>query len=193
MTSSRAVFLKMSGAQIEQIAGGIIKAIQPKVFTGSENFDIEHFVDVRLEDLTGIQPDYSRLPPEIYGYTDPEQQKMVIQADLAEDDDSERFLRSTLAHETGHCILHVPILRQAQKYHIFKQEKGAHLYRKESGLPLYQNPEWQAWRFAGALLMPKDLVVQMLKEGLSERGLANKFNVNPAFVRYRLKSLKLSI
>lgn len=187
-------FKPMSGTQIESIATSVILSYQPEVLKGSIPFDVHRFVDIRLEDITGIEPVYSdELPPEIFGITDSAEKKMIIQAEIAEDPLNEKFFRSTLAHETGHCFLHVTQLQGIDKVQIFKQGKGEgiHLYRKNDAIPLYCNPEWQAWRFAGALLVPETPLKKMIADGICLTEIAEVFNVNMAFLRSRLKALKL--
>lgn len=154
MTTASFSFKPMSGKQIEQLAACILAKYQPESLRIGTPFDIHRFVDTKLEDLTGVTPIYSiELPPEIYGLTDSAENRLEIQESLADDPFQEKFFRSTLAHETGHCFLHVPQLRTLKRVQIFKQgkEDGVQLYRKDN-IPLYCNPEWQAWRFAGALL-----------------------------------------
>jgi Zn-dependent peptidase ImmA (M78 family) len=191
-------FPAMSGKQIDNIAYSLIKKMQPAVLLCESPFDVERFVDVHLEGMTGIAPDYrSDLPSEIYGFTDTAENKLVINAGLLDDEwgDNERFYRSTVAHEVGHCLLHVPLLRQCKKDRIFtegkKKDKVA-LYRK-TPIPLYKNPEWQAWRFAGALLMPEQAVSSLIRKGADLQEMARHFKVNGVFLETRMKALKIQI
>lgn len=187
-------FQAMSGKQIDMIATNIIAKYQPEVLRGGKAFDVHRFVDNQLEDETGVDPIYSNeLPSEVYGLTDSANMEVIFPVDLATDDSSVRFFRSTLAHETGHCKLHVPQLQQINRVQIFKQKKGddsIKLYRRDN-IPLYCNPEWQAWRFAGALLMPEDPLRVMVREGASLHEIADTFEVNISFVNTRLKALKI--
>jgi Zn-dependent peptidase ImmA (M78 family) len=192
-------FPPMSGSQIDNLAYEIVKKHQPDVLQGKCAFDIERFVDNNLEDLTGIVPDYrDDIPDEIYGFTDSAGSRMVINANLIDDPYrgvNEKLLRSTLAHETGHCFLHVPILKQSKRDRIFKQEKNedeVKLYRKTS-IPLYRNPEWQAYRFAGALLIPEGVLRNHLDKGERMSSIVDIFGVYPAFVRSRLRGLKIQV
>lgn len=57
---------------------------------------------------------------------------------------------------------------------------------------MYRSPEWQAHRFASALLLPAKTFVKAYKKYRgNERILADIYEVNPAFVRSRIKALKL--
>jgi len=194
MTAPNICFQAMSGKDIDQIALGLIRRYQPDVVKPGKAFDIHRFFDTKLEDLTQVTPIYSNeLPYEIHGMTDSANKQVIIQEDLANDIFSEKFFRSTLAHETGHCILHVPQLQRINRTQVFKQAKnedGIKLYRKDN-IPLYRNPEWQAWRFAGALLMPEIALRMMLNAGAGLSEVADNFDVNIPFLKARLKALKI--
>lgn len=194
MTVPSFCFEPMSGRQIDQIAMQLVKKYQPEVLTTCTAFNVHRFFDTKLEDLTGITPVYSpELPSEIFGITDSANKQVIIQEELANDDASERFFRSTLAHETGHCIMHVPQLQKKNRPQIFRQTKNddsIQLYRKDN-IPVYRNPEWQAWRFAGALLMPEVPLRRLIREGAGSTELASNFEVNISFLNARLKALKI--
>lgn len=186
-------FPGMSGAQIESIATSILRHYQPNVLQGTAAFDIERFVDLHLENLTGVQPDYKDLPSGIHGITD--QNRMAIQLSLAESPKSKRFLRSTMAHETGHAILHVPVLKKYKKTQVFEQKSTKsgtiELYRQKDLKP-YEDPEWQAWRFARALMMPELVIRLLIKNGMGIWQIAEHFDINGPFVESRLRDLKIA-
>jgi len=196
MSNPNFSFSPMSGKQIDQLATSYISYYQPEVLKKPSPFDVHRFVDTKLEDLTGVVPVYSReLPPEIYGLTDSSENRLEIQEALAEDPRQVRFFRSTLGHESGHCIIHVPQLRKINRAQVFQQRKedvadGVHLYRK-GDIPLYCNPEWQAFRFSGALLVPEGPLRMMLADGASHHEVADVFQVHLPFLRSRMKALKL--
>jgi len=197
MSNPNFSFSPMSGKQIDQLAAYYIAYYQPEVLKRPAPFDVHRFVDTKLEDLTGVAPVYSReLPPEIYGLTDSSENRLEIQEALAEDPFQEKFFRSTLAHESGHCIIHVPQLRKINRVQVFRQGKEessgrVQLYRKDD-IPLYCNPEWQAFRFAGALLVPEGPLRTMLADGASNSEIASTFNIHLPFLRSRMKALKLA-
>jgi hypothetical protein len=64
------------------------------------------------------------------------------------------------------------------------------MYRQED-LQAYENPEWQAWRFAGALLMPECCIRAAVNSKWSVQMMSRGFDVNPAFVKVRLNNLKI--
>lgn len=181
-----------SGRDIDQKALEIVRYYQPRVLTNGDPFDICSFFEFDLPELSGVDVDYQRLNPGVYGYTDSEQNVCVISVDLVEDPFQEFFLHSTLAHETGHVIFHVPEFRQKRKLlkSILRKEdvSGSLLHRSED-VVTYMNPEWQAWHFAGALLMPKPAFIEAMNKGYGDRELSQLFKVNPKFVQNRRRAI----
>lgn len=185
-----------SGAEIDLIALNIIKQFQPEVLTEPSLFDIEKFFEFDVEVLTGVQTDYrGDLPPGIYGYTDSDEMVSIISSHLMDDPFQIRFCRSTIAHESGHAFIHVHEFRRKKALLRSMQDKkdvSLRLHR-EANVPVFRNPEWQAFRFAGGLLMPEQTFRFAVMEGHGERDLAEMFGVNLAFIRSRAKALKLII
>lgn len=183
-----------SNADIDGLALNIVRKYQPGMLNNEERFDIERFFDCELEGVTNVKTAYQELECGIHGFTDSETMISVISLDLMDDPREELFCRSTMAHETGHAILHVWDYRR--KKAILKSiHNKNHMLRnyREDEIVLYMNPEWQAWRFAGALLMPKPAFRKAVKNGLDEQDLSKRFGVNPAFVRTRARALKIPI
>lgn len=184
-------FPGMSREAIERRAEAILHEFQPSVLSGKEPFFIEHFVDLHLENIAHVQPDYRDLPSGIYGLTD--QNEMVIDLSLMESPYSRPFLRSTMGHEIGHAILHVPVLRRVGRDQVFEQKTKdgeVNLYRRKDLKP-YEDPEWQAWRFAAALLMPRNVIAEMCRKGSDISDIVRHFQVNRVFVERRLNQLNL--
>jgi Zn-dependent peptidase ImmA (M78 family) len=179
---------------IESFALSIIRSLQPGVFTDNERFDIERFFDCYLEKLAGVSTDYRTLEDGIYGYTDSDEMVCVISRELSEDPSQEKFYRSTMAHECGHAMMHVKDYRtkKAILRSIHRKDHQLRVYR-EKDIVTYKNPEWQAWRFAGAILMPESVFKTTVKDGYSIYDLSDRFGVNPAFVRTRLKAFNLNV
>jgi len=179
---------------IESLALSIIRSLQPSVLKGNEQFDIERFFDCYLEELTGVSTDYRTLEDGIYGFTDTDDMICVISRELAEDPFQKKFYRSTLAHECGHAMMHVKDYRakKAVLRSIHRKNHQLRVYR-EKDIITYKNPEWQAWRFASAILIPESAFKAMVNEGCDIYDLSDSFGVNPAFVRTRLKAFNLKI
>lgn len=188
-----AEFPGLSRHDINDLALKILKSYQPDVLRGIESFDIYGFIEI-VEDVIEIDFDFtSDLPPGIHGCTSTIDNKVLILSDLVDDPDS-KYARSTIAHEIGHAILHIPVLRKLSKDKIFSQKKeenqGLSLY-KQKHLPAYKNPEWQAWEFAGAILMPKPAIITLVESGIPLSQIADHFNVNKVFLESRLRRLKM--
>lgn len=184
-----------SGADIEKAAQKIVNFFQPKALKEPTAFDIERFFDCELETLTGVKIDYRSLPSGIHGYTDSECMESVISMELIEDPRNLFFVRSTISHEVGHAVIHVPEvrLRKAILTSIHNKNHSNLTMYRESDIPLYCNPEWQAWRFAGALLMPENTIRMALREKATRSELSNIFKVNLPFIDTRLRALKISL
>lgn len=184
----------LSGKKIEDISLNIIRRFQPHVLSKPQSFDIGTFFDLDLESVSGLTTGVTALNTNIHGYTDIEKMECMIASQIAEDSRQSTFLRSTQAHETGHAILHVKQFRARKAVLRFihdNQHTELRLFSEEH-IPLYCNPEWQAWRFAGAILMPAQIVYELIKKGYSAYELAKVFDVSIPFVNSRLKALKMS-
>jgi hypothetical protein len=169
----------------------LLSRFQPEVLQGKAPFDVERFAELHLESLTGVEFDLTpELPHGIDGVTNTE--KLRVNVELAEIPTNFRYYRSTLAHELGHAFIHTPVLRKRKENEEFTEAKdqGPALYRAAT-VPLYRNPEWQAWHFAGALLMPKEALLIKLKEcRMDLNAVADFFQVNSSFVSSRLKKVQ---
>lgn len=89
----------------------------------------------------------------------------------------------TLAHELGHGVLHGSFLR------LPPEGRKRHQTFKRTTLPAYLDPEWQANAFAGSFLMPTPLMLQMIREGASDRKIADYFGVSVQAAQVRRKKL----
>ena len=182
-----------SGNQLDNHALAVVRKHQPWVLDKPSRFDVERFFENDLVSITGVEFDYRPLRYDVLGYTDSDEMVSVVSASLAEDESN--LFRATVAHEIGHAILHVPQFRRRKQLLKFVDNDdldvvGLRMYRDDE-IPLYENPEWQAWRFAKGLLMPVSMVVQACQMNYSFEEMSSDFGVSVAFVRSRLKDLKL--
>jgi hypothetical protein len=94
------------------------------------------------------------------------------------------FARSTLAHELGHAVLHVSTIRRRKASPL-----GQHLLHRvvRRELKPYEDPEWQAWTFAGFLMAPRRTVA-MLRDKTSS-GLSAAFGMNTPMADVHLRRL----
>jgi hypothetical protein len=195
MSHSVTLVRPRSAREIDDLALGLITTFQPTALKSVSRFDMERFFDCELESLTGVEPVYRPLGKGLDGYTDSEEMKCVICTELMDDSSSDmarRRLRATQAHEAGHCFLHVEDARHVRTKLKFLHDASAalELHRQEN-LRAYENPEWQAWRFAGALLMPECCVRLAVDNNWSIQMMSRGFDVNPAFIKVRLAALKI--
>jgi hypothetical protein len=182
-----------SGAEIDLIAFKIIKITQPEVLQEPQPFRVEEFFEFDMEDMTGIRTNYDHLPPGIHGVTDSERMTSSVEIGLLSDSNQLEFARSTIAHECGHGVIHVPEFRSMKQVLRSIQDTDdvqLKMYRKEQ-VPVYRNPEWQAHRFAGALLVPETTLRTAWVKCQDVNRLAQIYQVYPAFMRSRLRALKL--
>lgn len=182
-----------SGFEIDQIALNIIKQYQPLILESPQAFDVELFFEHDLEDRSGLEASYADLPFGIYGMTDSENREVCVSKALMDSPHKIAFARSTIGHECGHVLIHVPeftkrkaVLRSVQD----KKDVDLAMYRKED-IPTYQNPEWQAHHFSGALLMPAATVKMALKDNATVQELAEIYQVTVPFVKARLRALDI--
>lgn len=179
---------------------------------------IERFVEKRF----GISPSYEALPSDVLGFTEfgANGVAAIVLSTVFDDADGnvsqERRLRTTLAHEAGHGLLHAHLfaLRETSES-LFDSgtEEPTILCRDVLGETSAQKKydgrwwEFQANRAMAALLMPRKLVEAAVREffiptgGLgipvledenrraAERALAELFQVNPVVARYRLEDI----
>jgi hypothetical protein len=182
-----------------------------------EAIRIDRFVEKRLN----ISPRYEQLPAGVLGFTRFEGGRVaeiVVSQALDEEGTkvAERRLRSTLAHEAGHGLLHAYLFALGEKPKgLF--DDGDHTPRilcrevieasRVTSKPKVHWSEFQANRAIGALLMPRPLVDRALQEfcievgGLGQRTLAADrrdaairalsmiFDVNPVVARLRIEEV----
>lgn len=176
--------------EIEISAGLLLKNFQPSALQKPEAVDVESFYEIIVPNKYGITTGYGNLGPGILGYTDASLKVSFVDSSLSDGEDTptRRLYRSTVAHEIKHCITHVQVLNLFRS--ICKNEADEALYRREKkNIKAYEDPEWQAWFFAGAFLMPRHHILKLFERGCSIQELAEIFDVNPAFVRWRLRKL----
>lgn len=179
---------------------------------------IERFIERRF----GVSPRYEELPEGVLGFTKFGQRgvtEVVIAAQLDSDASpvAQRRLRSTLAHEAGHGLLHTYLFALGTKPASLLGEKDTkpHILCRDvegehgHGGHGYDGRWWefQANRAIGGFLLPRTLVEKACEPFLVGAGqlgmkqlpdsnriaavkaLADIFDVNPAVVRIHLAEL----
>lgn len=201
--------------EIDRICGDALKAagLLPET---PEPVRIDRFVEKHFK----VSPRYEPLPDGVLGFTafgPAGVTAIVITTALDEEGGSvsERRIRTTLAHEAGHGLLHTHLFALGEKPRsLFEDgsDRPEILCRDVHGTPheaRYDGRWWefQANRAIGGLLMPRTLVMKAaapfceergalvlpgLKEDQRERAvreLAETFDVNPAVARIRLNDV----
>ncbi len=179
---------------------------------------IDRFVEKRFN----IVPEYGDLPDGVLGYTKFSKKgvESIVVAKVLDTDGgkvAERRIRSTLAHEAGHGLLHAFLFAVdgvAQPlFDVEPSDKSKILCRDVQGEGGRQGrydgrwSEYQANRAIGGLLLPKRLVGMALQPYLTaagglgvpmldpkrraqaERAVAEIFDVNPVVARLRIADL----
>jgi len=179
---------------------------------------IERFIEKRFR----VTPEYDDLPDGVLGYTrfgKDGVEAIVVSAalDAGGDKVAERRLRTTLAHEAGHGLLHAYLFALAEKpLHLFDRDSQADhkiLCRDVQGEERKTRPydgrwwEFQANRAMGGLLCPCSLIEASLKAHLVPSGslgamrldeanrsaaiseVSETFDVNPIVARIRISEL----
>lgn len=177
---------------------------------------IERFVERRF-DIGGVV--YDELPLGILGFTvfGPRGvQEVVVSRSLTDEETqvAERRVRTTLAHEAGHGLMHVGLFEGADgSLELFSDDSDVThekiLCRDQPSGPGYHGRWWefQANMMMAALLLPGELVLEAVSQLTVRAGLlghntlprssfevavpflSELFDVNPVVAQYRLEGL----
>jgi hypothetical protein len=182
-----------------------------------EPIRIDRFIEKRFN----VVPSYEKLPAGVMGLTrfgKDGVRDVVVDESLDQDETSsaQRRVRTTLAHEAGHCLLHAHLfVLSAKPQSLFgdfsEPERPKILCRGEAignSSSRYSGQWWEfhANRAIGALLLPQALATQALQEFMAKsqagfkffdydqleeasRRLSKAFDVNPAVGRIRIGQL----
>jgi hypothetical protein len=183
-----------------------------------EAIRIDRFVEKRF----GVVPQYEDLPEGVLGFTKFTKkgvEAIVIAAalDAEKGKVAERRVRTTLAHEAGHGLLHAYLFAlDEQPLHLFDADSHSDhqilcrdVQGEERKSRAYDGRWWefQANRAIGGLLCPRTLVLEALKPFLvpsgslgavtldeqrrdgAVRALADIFDVNPIVAKIRINEL----
>ena len=100
--------------------------------------------------------------PGLEGLTRPNGEILLSQGTYEAMNNDEGRARFTTMHECIHGILHVPQTSR-MSCESYSEGQGPVLHRRED-LPRYLDPEWQAHRIAGAVLMPAEAMKKLSLE-----------------------------
>jgi predicted transcriptional regulator len=188
-----------SYASIEAVAAGLRQKLNLEML---ERFDALDFFEKQIGDIVII--DHGKeikmveaiddCPQEGMTRWDTESQRLeIVLAQRTYDMLQENHVRarSTVAHETGHAVLHTAqIIRLAGmnlKSHVaFHRDRNPH--------KAYLDTEWQANAFASSLLMPAEGVKSLVEEkNFSTTKLVCVYGVSEESATYRLETYRRSL
>jgi predicted transcriptional regulator len=188
-----------SYASIEAVAAGLRQKLNLEML---ERFDALDFFEKQIDDIVII--DHGKeikmveaiddCPQEGMTRWDTESQRLeIVLAQRTYDMLQENHVRarSTVAHETGHAVLHTAqIIRLAGmnlKSHVaFHRDRNPH--------KAYLDTEWQANAFASSLLMPAEGVKLLVEEkNFSTTRLVCVYGVSEESATYRLETYRRSL
>ncbi len=188
-----------SYASIEAVATGLRQKLNLEML---ERFDALDFFEKQIGDMVII--DHGKevkmveaiddCPQEGMTRWDTESQRLeIVLAQRTYDMLQENHVRarSTVAHETGHAVLHTAqIIRLAGmnlKSHVaFHRDRNPH--------KAYLDTEWQANAFASSLLMPAEGVKSLVEEkNFSTTKLVCVYGVSEESATYRLETYRRSL
>ena len=176
---------------LESLGEMVVGMLQPAALTAPQPIRVRDWID-RLLPPFGIHvmpASYEELGDRVaatYPAGDWESEILLspwIFENLA-DEERPHFARSTAIHELAHAILHVPILRTRSRG---PRDTSACRRVERGQLPQANDPEWQAWALAGAILMPRGCIAMMPDR--SPRAVADAFFVSEKFAAIRLERL----
>lgn len=184
----------MSADDISREALKILRKYQCSALFHPEAVNIEWLVEQVLSEhgfCLELKPD-AYFTADVEAVTDFQERKVYIREStykkLGEDDGRARY---TLAHECAHVVLHTEHL-------LHKLATAARAVDITKVKP-FISPEWQANKFAAALLMPEQsfwpLYCSLMKEqdgmfaGFEVQALANTFKVSSIAVEKRIKAM----
>lgn len=175
----------MSGRAVEERADHLIRTTFPGLWQSAGPFPVEEMLEFHLSRKFGFEIDVQPLPAEVEAFTTPEYRTVTISLDTYQDLDlGMGRARFTVLHELGHVALHA---RQLDR--VFVSSRGVvRLHRGR--LPAYRDPEWQANKFAAALLMPAHHVMRMLREGARGDDLMATFDVSRSAAEIRIEQVR---
>lgn len=193
-------------SEIETIMADEFQKAGLPVLPGTIAVDIDAFIERYLK----LIPDFVALPDGVQGATEfyPDGRvRIKISADLAVRADrqagAERLLRTTLAHEASHFLLHRTLFLRETASLFGDAASRQELCRDVRFVAAGYTGEWWEWqanRGMAALLMPRSVLVSEVQRrrdtedpGLIaaqlEGDLAEAFAVSRQAMRYRLQQL----
>ena len=187
----------LSITAIEELGRCFLDQLSPATLKKPQALDVLHLADRTLPQF-GIHvcPASREEIGNRAGATDPQGDGeicILVSEDvwdaLEEPAPASHFARTTACHEIGHAVLHVPALRRR----LLLKDALSRIQRRN--LRAYEDPEWQAWMFAGAILMPS-VTLRMLQgqhKSLTPDLVGQTYEISDKMAQSHLRRLKWPI
>lgn len=141
-----------------------------------EEFPIDVF---RVAAQLGLRVVYEKMDGEMSGFLERRGTEWVLGVNSTHNIVRQRF---TAAHEIAHFVLHRDRHTHFQDVTFARRSNDRNQMEREAD------------RFSADLLMPEEIVRQMIAEGMTNLNeLANRFLVSPLAMKYRLVNLGYSV
>ena len=180
----------LSGEQIEARSLSLVRQLHPDTIDRCIALPIHLILETQLTAVCGVHFCVDNLPDGTEGRF--EGDELIINNNVywaAHRGDPRA--RYTFAHEFGHCVLHKAQLKAMNQ----SRTNAPRLYCRDELKP-YLDPEWQANKFAAALLMPRPAVRALAagqplwRPGELESEVAQVLNVSKQTAGYRVADLR---
>ncbi|NKB82822.1 MAG: ImmA/IrrE family metallo-endopeptidase [Nitrospirales bacterium] len=184
----------LSTAVIEELGRCVLQQLAPDMLMKPQPLNVLDLVDSRLPEF-GIHvcPATREELGNRDGATDPNgnvEITILVSEDVWDGLESEapksHYAKTTVCHELGHALIHVPILRRR----LLLNNVLARTQR--SNLRPYEDPEWQAWTFAGSILLPRTTLDMLEKRygRISVDLVSTTYEISPDMASNHLRRLK---
>lgn len=182
-------------SSITALAHNALAVLQPEVLKSPRPVDLLPLIErVLPKHKIRIYPASTEELDDCWGSTDTtgtDKINVLIDARLFEalytgDRRHYHLARGTVAHELGHCVMHVEIMRR-------RRERGSRLMHRmnTNEFKIYEGSEWQAWAFAGAFLAPPGTI--RLLETKTIEAAASLYETSTELMRRHLARQKIDM
>lgn len=181
------VVAPMSRVEIERDATLITVKFQPDLLRKPGCFPVLKLFDA-LRDQYDLDPGVEELSDGVEGMTFPDGRVLLSEETYRGAHEGHGRPRFTVLHECYHGIRHREQIRKA-----LIDAGELVVYRRQSIKP-FRDPEWQANAFAGAMLMPEQMVRLLASRErrlLLPTAMADEFGVSIQAAEVRLSVMKI--
>ena len=156
--------------ELETLALKIIRAHQPNALEKPQEINILNFVKLACEKF-GYEFKLCQLPKkgnqQALGCLDTKNKKLLLDVNMVCRAGSSNMWTFVAAHELGHLVLHRQYFEDGQSPYDYSDLEG--------GFPRNNRLEWQANRFASELLLPREMVKNVVSLISFHEGITNNF------------------